>query len=115
MADCKLCAKPVVTHWYVRAKVQDPEKPDVFVGLSSAGKPTRLLRPDTSCEGHDTEAIANAIFGSFPPAAYPVRLLWSPEIQFGPTPDSKKKHIRAMNVSERKAVNEKLRGLLGIV
>lgn len=115
MADCKVCSKPVVTHWYVRAKVEDPKKDDVFVGLSAEGKSTRITRIEGSCDGHGAEVISNAIFGAFAPAAYPVRLLWSPEVFFGTTPDSKKRHIRAMNVADRKELPEKLKTLLGVV
>lgn len=115
MADCKVCSKPVTTHWYVRAKVEDPKKDDVFVGLSSDGKSTRITRIEGSCTGHELETISNTIFGAYAPAAYPVRLLWSPEVFFGTTPDSKKRHIRAVNVDDRKTLPEKLKILLGVV
>lgn len=77
MADCAVCSKPVVTHWYVRAKPLSGEGEHRFVGLVQEESKIRPL--PGSCFGHAPADVSMAITKGFKASEYPLRLLWSPE------------------------------------
>jgi hypothetical protein len=80
MADCQICALPVVTHHYVRAKSGEHH---VFIGLIPAATAMSATAWAGSCKGHLGVDVAVAIQSSFVREEYPLRLLWSPELPAG--------------------------------